>query len=225
MHQCAAEQREMVLMKRGLLITFEGTEGSGKSTQARLLFDWLRSQEVPCIMTREPGGTEVGEAIRNVLLNPAFRNLSAKTELLLMLAARAQLVSELVLPAIQDGKVVISDRFSDSTFAYQVSGRDLPGRPTMLFNRFATAGLKPDLTFLVDIPAEQGLSRAKAQGADRIETEDACFHQRVRQGYIRLAKRARGRIKLLDGSGTIDEIQKTIREKTQVLLLKRGYKP
>jgi len=212
-------------MKRGVFITFEGIEGSGKSTQARLLLDWLVLHKMPCIMTREPGGTEVGEAIRSILLNPAYRRLSAKTELLLMLAARAQLTSEVVLPAIGDGKIVISDRFSDSTFAYQVSGRDLPLRPTMLFNRFATCGLKPDLTFLVDIPVEKGLGRAKQQGADRFEAEDVSYHQKVRQGYLRLAKRARGRIKLLDGNQAIDEIQGTIRERTEALLLKRGYKP
>lgn len=211
-------------MKRGFLITFEGTEGSGKSTQARLLFDWLKSMNAPCMFTREPGGTGVGEAIRSILLSPAHHNLTAKAEVFLFLAARAQLVSEVILPALREGTIVIADRFSDSTFAYQVFGRSLPQRPVMLFNRFATSALKPDLTFLVDVPVATGLKRAQVLGSDRFETEAITYHNKVRQGYLLLARRARGRIKLINGDQSIEQVQKEILFKTKEFLLKKGYK-
>ncbi len=211
-------------MRRGLFITFEGTEGSGKSTQANLLCEWLTEKGQPCIFTREPGGTEIGETIRRILLNPIHSKLSVKAEVLLFLAARAQLTNEVILPAIQQGKIVISDRYSDSTFAYQIFGRNLPQRPIMIFNRFATAGLKPDITFWVDIPVSAGLDRARQTDIDRFEAEDISYHLRVREGYLKLAKRARGRIKIIDGKKKIEQIQNEIREKTKKLLLKKGYK-
>ncbi|MEO0225356.1 MAG: dTMP kinase [candidate division WOR-3 bacterium] len=211
-------------MRRGLFITFEGTEGSGKSTQAKLLYDWLITQDLPCLLTREPGGTKIGEAVRGILLDPLFKELSVKTELFLFLAARAQLVSEVILPAINQGKIVISDRFSDSTYAYQVYGRKLPERPTMLLNRFATSGLKPDITFLIDLPVEEGLKRNRLIDQDRFEKEPLPYHLQVREGYLRLARRAGGRIKLVDGRQPVEVIQSEIQNRTRVILLKKGYK-
>lgn len=144
--------------------------------------------------------------------------------MLLIFAARAQLTGEIVLPALAQRKIVISDRFSDSTYAYQVYGRSLPERPTMLFNRFAASGLKPDLTFLVDIELDRGLRRARELGQDRFETESTAFHAKVRDGYLRLARRAPGRIKLLDGNRDVEAIHHEVQEKTKHFLIKKGYR-
>jgi dTMP kinase len=195
---------------RGVLITFEGVEGSGKSTQAELLFQMLRTRGVDCILTREPGGTPIGERIRDILLDPACREMHAKTELLLYLASRNQHVQEKLLPALRAGKVVISDRYSESSFAYQGLGRDLTLQKTSRLNKYATGGLTPDLTIVVDVPPEVGRERMKGETLDRLESERLEFHCRVRDAYLQLARRAPKRIKVLDGRKSQAELAKEV---------------
>jgi dTMP kinase len=207
--------------KRGVLISFEGVEGSGKTTQARALVDWLGNAGLPCVFVREPGGTEVGEMIRSILLHPGLK-IDPRCETLLFLAARGQLVAETIMPALQGRKIVVTDRFADSTFAYQVCGRNLPPRLIAVFNRFAARGLKPDLTFLVEFDARKRGARGKDR--DRMEAEDNDYHDRVRRGFLKLAGRARKRIKVLDGEKPVSELTLEITAKVKNLLINKGYK-
>ncbi len=209
-------------MKRGVLITFEGVEGSGKSTQAQRLHGWLRSQGLDCVLSREPGGTRIGDRIRDILLDPANAAMDSRTELLLYLASRNQHVRELVLPAIQVGRIVILDRYADSSVAYQGFGRGLGERLVSRLNKFATAGIRPQLTLLVDIPVSLGQHRKAATRLDRLEQERVEFHERVRAGYLRLARRAAGRWRVLDGRRPADEIEKEIRGLVTELLTRKG---
>ncbi len=208
--------------KRGVFITFEGVEGSGKSTQARLLADRLKEDRIACTLVRDPGGTDIGEALRGILLNREFKVMHRKCEVLLFIAARGQLVYEKVMPALVARKVVISDRFFDSTFAYQVSGRDLPARLVSIMNRFATAGIKPDLTFLVDCD----VTRARMRGTfdDRMESENIKYHEDVRSAYLTIAKRAKKRVKVINGERTVDEISREITDIAREFLVRKGYR-
>lgn len=208
-------------MNRGLFITFEGVEGSGKTTQAKALAEWFEENGFPCLLVRDPGTTLIGEKIRDLLLNPED-SIHPKCEVLLFLAARSQLVYEKILPALMNRKVVISDRFYDSTYAYQVYARNLPARLIAIFNRFASAGLKPDLTFLFDIDIPESQARGKC--ADRMEKESPSYHNNVRDGYLRLARRAKKRIKVLDGKKTVDELKKEIIAHVKDLLKRKGYR-
>ncbi len=195
-------------MAKGFFITLEGPEGSGKSTQTRLLCGWLRRQGLAVVHTREPGGTRIAEVVRRVLLHPKSR-IHPVTELFLYEAARAQHMAEVVRPALSRGRVVVCERFTDATEAYQGWGRGLPLAVIRALNRVATGGLKPHLTLLLDAPARQGLGRARAlkkrlaahahrsRGGDRLEREPLSFHQRVRRGYHALARREPGRIRLI----------------------------
>jgi dTMP kinase len=171
-------------------IVFEGIEGAGKTTQVRLLSAWLDAQGVEHVTAREPGGTAVGEGIRALLLEQRELDVPAETELLLMLAARAAFVRDVVRPALDAGKCVIADRFALSTFAYQGFGRGLPLEDVRALNAFATGGLEPDLYVVLDVPAAEGAARQRAEGAelDRIESEGEVFLDRVRQGYCTLAE-------------------------------------
>ena len=208
-------------MKRGWFITFEGGEGSGKSTQARLLADALKSRRVPVVHTREPGGTSIAESVRKVLLNPAGR-VAPLTELLLYEAARAQHLAEVVVPALRAGRTVICERYTDATEAYQGYGRGLDLRAIKTLNAIATDRLLPDLTFLLDVPVARGLSTARrlakrlsrraprAKGGDRMERESASFHGRVRRGYLRLAKENKRRFRVISWGGTIEQVQTRI---------------
>ncbi len=209
-------------IKRGVFITFEGVEGSGKSTQARLLVDWLKEKKVPYTVVRDPGSTVISEAIRDILLNQNFKAMHRKCEVLLFLAARCQLVYEKIIPALIAKQVVISDRFYDSTIAYQIHGRDVPRRLVAIMNRFASAGIKPDLTFLVDCD----VARARLRGSftDRMETEGVQYHETVRKAYLMIAHRAKKRIKVIDGEKSIDEINWQIVGHTKNFLLRKGYK-
>ncbi len=209
-------------IKRGVLISFEGVEGSGKTTQARALVDYLENKGAPFLFVRDPGSTEIGESIRQVLLNPEYKIMNPRCELFLFLAARAQLVYEKILPALNDKKIVVADRFSDSTLAYQVYGHNLPKRLISIFNRFASAGLKPDLTFLVDIDVLKGRSRGKIN--DRIEGLNRIYHEKVRRAYLRLAHRARGRIKVLNGERSVEELKTEVIGYVNEFLCKKGYK-
>ncbi len=209
-------------VKRGVFISFEGVEGSGKTTQAKRLVEWLLSKKISHISVREPGSTAVGEAIREILLNSKYREMHSRCEVLLFLAARSQLIYEQILPAIKEKKVVVSDRFADSTFAYQIYARNLPNRLISVFNRFATAGIKPDLTFLFDIDILKGRERGVFD--DRMETEEKVYHQKVREGYLRLARRAKKRVKLLNGEKPVDVLENEVIEYVKEFLIRKGYK-
>jgi dTMP kinase len=177
---------------KGFFISFEGIEACGKSTQARNLTQYLRKLGYEVILIQEPGGTIVGEKIREIILSPE-NSISNISELFLYLASRAQVIEEVVKPALSKEVVVIADRFSDSTFAYQVFGRGLPWEIVFRLNEFATGGLEPDLTFLLEIPLEESLRRK--EGKDRIEKEEVDFHRKVALGYEEIARKFPGRIK------------------------------
>lgn len=187
-------------MMRGRFISIEGGEGAGKSTVIAAIRDVLAERGIEVVATREPGGTPAGEAIRALLLDPA-RTLFAETELLLMFAARAQLVRELIEPALQRGATVVSDRFTDASFAYQGGGRGIDMGRIAELERW-TAGLKPDLTFLLDVGVGQGLARARSRGGepDRIEREREDFFERVRATYLARAAAEPQRFRVIDAS-------------------------
>ncbi|MGQ9534168.1 MAG: dTMP kinase [bacterium] len=207
-------------MKRGLFITFEGVEGSGKTTQAQALAEWFDKEGIPYVLVRDPGTTAVGEKIREILLDPK-NTIHPKCEVILFLAARSQLVYERILPALQENKIVISDRFFDSTYAYQIYGRGLPERLLTIFNRFASAGLKPDLTFLVDLDVANGQARGKC--IDRMEKQDHSYHKSVRAGYLKLARRAKKRIKVLDGKKPVDMLKEEVINFVKILMIRKGF--
>ncbi len=182
-------------------LSFEGIEGTGKTTQARLLFERLSGEGHDVVLTFEPGGTVIGSRIREILLLPEHREMSAVTELLLYNAARAQHLAEKIVPALKEGKIIITDRFSDSTVAYQCYGRGIDKSLIMSLDRLATGGLLPELTILFDLDVAKGLSRNKgANKTDRLEMEDIAFHRKVREGYLEIAKADPGRISVVDAS-------------------------
>jgi dTMP kinase len=197
----------------GKLIVFEGAEGVGKTTQIRRLGDTLAARGIPLVTVREPGGTAVGDAIRRVLLDPG-PELSARAEALLFMASRAELVDRLIRPALDQGLVVIADRFFLSTYAYQIAGRGLPDTEVTAANRFATGGLVPDLTILLQLPVASALARTDSRGArDRIEAADDDFHHRVTAAFERFTDVAwqrshpeSGPVVAIDGAGSIDEV-------------------
>lgn len=191
---------------RGMFITLEGVEGCGKSTQIRLLSKYLDKKGVKHIITREPGGTGISDKIREILLDPTNSKMEHETELLLYAASRAQHVLELIVPALKEGKIVLCDRFSDSTLAYQGHARGIDRGLIDKCLEIATGGLKADLTFLLDIPAEVGIERARKKGVDRLEGEDLIFHKRVRQGFLKIAKEDPGRILVVDATCSVDEL-------------------
>ncbi len=209
-------------VKRGVFISFEGVEGSGKSTQAKLFVDWLSERKVPHIFVREPGSTGIGEQIREILLRPENRAMHAKCEVFLFLAARSQVTYEKILPALREKKIVVADRYSDSTYAYQIFARELPERLISIFNRFATAGLKPDLTFVVDMD----VVRARQRGTfdDRLESETINYHEKVRKAYLKIAHRAKKRIKVVDGDKSVAVLKNDIQNLAKDLLIRRGYR-
>jgi dTMP kinase len=209
-------------VNKGLFITFEGGEGSGKSTQARRLADHLRTRKIPVVHTREPGGTSIAESIRRILLLPDSR-IAPLTELLLYEAARAQHLAEVVLPALRSGQVVICERYTDATVAYQGYGRGLNRRHIRVLNDIATEKLRPALTFLLDVPVNRGLSAARrlskrltrhakrSRGGDRMERESPRFHERVRRGYLALARQDPRRFRRISWGKSIGDVFEQIR--------------
>ncbi len=192
----------------GLFITFEGGEGCGKSTQSRLLLKKLEQQNVPVVLTHEPGGTALGNELRKTLKRKGGSSISPQAELFLLAASRAQLVTEVIRPALKDGKVVLCDRFTHSTMVYQGYGRGLDFTAIQMVNNMATRYLNPDLIILLDISPEQGLAR-KQSLKDRFELEDLSFHRRVREGYVKMAAAEPDRWLVIDASlpkGKIAEI-------------------
>jgi len=196
-------------------ITFEGSEGSGKSTQADRLAVHFQRCGIPCILTREPGGTPIGETIRELLqFAPHNSTMTAETELLLFAASRSQLVREVIRPALKRGTCVIADRFFDSTTAYQGAARKLDRQMIERLNTFAVGDCLPDITFVLDVDAATAMSRMQhaPRKADRMEQQAAEFYERVREGYREIAARDPGRIVLIDGSRDADEIENEIWE-------------
>ncbi len=205
----------------GFFITFEGVEGSGKSTLATSLAHSLEALGFQVVLTREPGGTPVGEEIRTVLLRRG-QEMEGWTEAFLFFAARYQHVRRVILPALQDGRIVISDRFSDSTFAYQGFGRGVPLRLLQRLNKLATLGLQPNLTFLIDLPPSEGLRRKNQGEITRFEDEKLRFHERIREGYLKLAHRAKKRFQVLDGTQPLETLEQKILETTLRRLREKG---
>ncbi len=208
------------MSKTGVLISFEGIDGSGKSTQAQLLDKHLRLAGYDVLFLREPGGTPVSEAVREILLSRRNDGMSARAELLLFLAARAELVEKTITPALDSGKVVITDRFADSTFAYQIYGRGLPERNVRQANSFAASGLKPDLTFLVDVDVLTAHKRLKRK-RDRMEAAARAFHERVRKGFLKLAEKDARRIVTLNGHKSAQQLWQEVRTHSEALLERR----
>ena len=211
--------------RRGLFITFEGPDGSGKSTQARMLAERLRGEGRDVLETVEPGGTLIGQQIRRILLDPANKELTPVSELLLMFAARAQNVEQWILPALDQGKIVISDRFTDSSIAYQGAGRGLGWEKVLEVDRIACQGLAPDLTLCIDIDTETGLARALARGGleTRLEQQAIEFHKRAREAYHGLARREPQRFRVIDGSGTPEAIAAKVLHEFDALIARREF--
>lgn len=195
-----------------LFITFEGGEGSGKSTQIKLLKKALQKKGYTVFFTREPGGTVIGDQIRHILLDTKNKKMVPLTELLLYEAGRAQHVEEVIRPALKKRKIVISDRFFDATTVYQGVARHLNSSLVQNLNRIATGGLKPDLTIILDIPVGAGLKRIQKgrHALDRIEVEKQSFHEAVRKGYLKLAKAEPKRVKIINALASVEEIHKNI---------------
>jgi len=194
-------------MTTGRLITLEGGEGAGKSTVLDAVRQRLEARGIDVVVTREPGGTVLGEAVRDIVLDPARRNISAESELLLMFAARAQLVRELIRPALDAGRWVLSDRFTDASYAYQGGGRGQPEARIAELEGWAAA-MKPDLTLLLDLPIGEGLARIGSRGqADRIELESSDFFERVRAAYRARAAAEPKRFRVIDASKPVDEVR------------------
>ena len=198
---------------KGLFITFEGIEGCGKSTQAKLLAEYLRNQGKVVFLTREPGGPRISEEIRKILLSTKNNEMLPETEVLLYMASRSQHTGEWIIPALKQGKVIISDRYYDSTFAYQGAARKIERKLIDIITEFATFGLKPNITFLVDLPAEEGLSRISYKNADRLEKESLEFHKKVRKGFLEIAKIEKNRYIIIDGRDGVEKIHKEIVKK------------
>ncbi len=198
---------------KGLFITFEGPDGSGKTTQMRLLADRLAAEGADVLRTREPGGTPIGDRLREIVLSPENREMQDETEILLYAASRAQHVREVIVPALRRGRIVICDRFVDASIAYQGYGLGRDPEEVAAINRFATGGLQPHRTYLLDVPAEVSrerlLARASAAdgaGLDRIEQKEREYHVRVREGFLLIAKAEPQRVKLVDANRSVDDI-------------------
>ncbi|MFZ3055630.1 MAG: dTMP kinase [Smithella sp.] len=201
------------------LITFEGIEGSGKSTQIKLVAEYLSRRHVSLVVTAEPSGTAIGRKIGSILFNREHNNMCAETEMFLFCAARSQHVREIIMPAIKQNKVVLCDRFSDATYAYQGAGRGLDNQFIKLINDYSSMLLKPDLTLLFDLPVEIGLQRAnkrndnlkESSSIDRFEKENMDFHRRIREGYLNILKNDPDRFRLIDANRDVETIQKDVR--------------
>ncbi len=199
-------------------ITFEGIEGCGKTTQIRLAEIWFRERGIPVLATAEPGGTPLGRKIRKILLNRESFAIGAESELLLFTAARAQHVQETILPALEAGRWVLCDRFSDATAAYQGFGRGLDIGFIRMLNAFSSQNVTPERTLLFDLPVEDGLARAEERAAgirpeaaeDRFEQEDKAFHGRIREGYLRLATEEPERFRIIEGAADVETVRREV---------------
>ena len=198
-------------LKRGFFLSFEGIEGCGKTTQLKGLARRLRALGHLVVETREPGGSPISEQIRTVLLDPKNQGMDPRCELLLFLAVRAQHVDEIIRPALDKGAVVLCDRFTDATVAYQGYARRLGTALVARLNRFATAGVLPDLTIFLDVPVALGLTRKRKAGhLDRLDRESEAFHKAVRNGYVRIARQNPRRVRTVNGTDSVDDVARAI---------------
>ncbi len=196
---------------KGIFISLEGIEGTGKSTQARLLYEWLRDRGFDAVLTEEPGGTRIGLRIRELLLSVEHKGMTPLAELMLYNASRAQHLEEVILPSMERGAIVVTDRFTDSTIAYQGYGRGIDLNLIDSIDRIVTKNMRPALTILLDLDVEVGLNRNRGiNKTDRLELEDVEFHKRVRSAYLDLAAREPERIKLMNASENIEAIHNKI---------------
>lgn len=192
---------------KGIFISFEGIEGSGKSTQAKLLYEYLTDKKYDVVLTEEPGGTLIGNRIREILLSVEHIDMTPKTELLLYNASRAQHIEEIIIPALNKNSIVITDRFTDSTVTYQGYGRGIEFDLIFSIDMAISKLFRPDITFLLDLDVETGLKRNRGiNKTDRLELEDIEFHRKVRNGYLELASREPERIKVIDALHSVEEI-------------------
>ncbi len=204
---------------RGQFITVEGIEGAGKSTQLGVIGDFLNQQGITVVVTREPGGTELGEAVRELLLDPDNRGMSTDAELLLVFAARAEHLHKVIRPALDAGDWVLSDRFTDATFAYQGGGRGVEAARIEILEEWVQGSLRPDLTLLLDLSVEVGMARIAARGqADRFERESEAFFQRIRASYRQRADDEPQRLSRIDASGSIDAVSQAVLDRVAALL-------
>ena len=218
---------------KGKFITFEGPEGSGKSTQMQMLQDYLIGKGYDCLSTREPGGTNVGEVIRGIVLDAQQKNIADRTELFLILADRAQHTAEVILPALEEGRIVLCDRYNDSTMAYQGYGRGLDLTETRRMCAHSSFGLQPDLTFLLDVDVATGLTRSRERhradaavdALDRMEAAGKRFHEKVRAGYLTMAKEEPHRITVLGPSQNVEEVHLEIVRIVETALKKGCLSP
>jgi len=214
---------------RGLLLTLEGIEGSGKTTQAQRLKAFLDASRIPAVLTREPGGSPLGEQIRELVLTPAGEPLQPEAELLLFLAARAQHVRQIIGPALEKGEVVVCDRFTDATLAYQGGGRTMKDDFLRSLNQWATGAIRPIRTYLIDVPVDVGLARAKGRRAqsapDRFESEGPAFFEAVRERYLEIARSEPERFVVLRGTDPKEAIAHQIENDVNSLLSGRNHNP
>ncbi|MFT8318680.1 MAG: dTMP kinase [Sporolactobacillus sp.] len=216
---------------RGKFITFEGPDGSGKSTQIRRFAEWLKANQIPFILTREPGGTLIGDQIRAMVLNPENRRMTGNTEILLYAASRSQHVEEKILPALDQGQMVLCDRFTDASIAYQGYGLGQDVAMVQTINQFATGGLIPDRTYLIDVSPEIGRQRmrqrqgeperginASSGDLDRIEARALAYHARVREGFLQLYRENKQRIYLVDGAADSAQVTECIVKDARLFL-------
>ena len=204
------------------LIAFEGGDGAGKSTQLRLLAESLRERGVPVLLTREPGGSALGEQIRSLVLDPEHAPVDPRTEALLFAASRSAHVQRTLLPALREGITVLTDRYLDSSVAYQGAARELGTQTVRDLNLWAVDGLLPDLTVLLDVPEETGRARRAERAADRMEQEPAPFHEEVRQAFLELARQAPQRYLVLQADAPVEDLAAQIRERVLDLLAQRA---
>jgi dTMP kinase len=212
------------LKRRGLFITLEGMDGTGKSTQLRLLAKWLGRRGYKLRVTREPGGTRLGERIRRMLLDSRGTAVAPLAELLLMYAARRQHLEEVVRPALDRGELVLSDRFHDASFAYQGYGRQIGEDPVHCLDKMICGAIRPDLTLVLDVPPGLALGRIKKRAGGRhkrYEGEGLKFQERVRRGYLAIAKRQPGRVKVIPANASVAEVQRRIRDAVEAMLAGR----
>jgi dTMP kinase len=196
---------------RGKFITFEGIEGCGKTTQINRLAASLKARGFGVVLSREPGGTAIGDRIRDILLDPRSVAMHPLTELLLYEASRRQHLEEIIIPALKKGEIFLCDRFSDSTIAYQGAARNIEAGIIKELDKIATGGFKPDLTLVLDLGPSEGLERARGRSEpDRFEREKTAFHEAVRNGYLELAKKEPARVKIVNGAQNIDDVEKEI---------------
>ena len=201
---------QMSISNKSLFISFEGIDGRGKSTQVKMLMNRFESDGIDSLLVREPGGTRISEEIRDVLLKNRNENMAVRTEALLMTASRAQLTHDIIIPSLESGLIVIADRFKDSTLAYQGGGRGLDINYLLQLNEFATFELDPDITFFIDVTADEVHKRLNSKHPDRIEGAGKIFQEKVREQYLKLAQIYSDRFIVLDGENTPEKIHRTI---------------